>query len=314
MAKDAASTSSESLGGDPPRQDYDQFTLPVWHTWPDVQPDANISPVRAAAVNAASAALANTNAYGSAAALALDRYAGASEAHDLIWAAQQANARLHYEQLMGVALLIYADNLDAFVQVLIDEGETDLFLTTGDVISYQQRLATQGFTPQETADAHLLGRTDAEIEEYRQGIITADPDDLSGNSLDFYTSEAAISRELGNAMIQHYSYAPGFSVGAGSGLLAATANGNTLAQIYNSVTTLQVGNPLTQTAVIDMRPRRIDLPADWTVSVSPAQVTLAPGEETTVTVSVLTGSLIPQRLRFREWLSRGSWAISCLAG
>ncbi len=77
-------------------------------------------------------------------------------------------------------------------------------------------------------------------------------------------------------------------------MLAATANGNTLAQIYNSVTTLQVGNPLTQTAVIDMRPQRIDLPADWTVSVSPAQVTLAPGEETTVTVSVLTGSLIPQ--------------------
>ena len=201
-----------ALGGDPPRQDYDQFTLLVWHTWPDVQPDANISPVRAAAVNAASAALANTNAYGSAAALALDRYAGASEAHDLIWAAQQANARLHYEQLMGAALLIYADNLDAFVQVLIDEGETDLFLTTGDVISYQQRLAAQGFTPQETADAHLLGRTDAEIEEYRQGIITADPDDLSGNILDFYTSEAAISRELGNAMIQQYSFAPGFNV------------------------------------------------------------------------------------------------------
>ena len=36
-----------------------------------------------------------------AAALALDRYAGASEAHNLIWAAQQANARLYYEQPWG---------------------------------------------------------------------------------------------------------------------------------------------------------------------------------------------------------------------
>ena len=41
-------------------------------------------------------------------------------------------------------------------------------------------------------------------------------------------------------------------------------------------------------------PGRIDLPADWTVSVSPAQVSLAPGEQITTTVTVLTGSLVPQ--------------------
>ncbi len=40
--------------------------------------------------------------------------------------------------------------------------------------------------------------------------------------------------------------------------------------------------------------RRIDLPADWMVSVSPAQVSLAPGEQTTVTVTVAPGSLVPQ--------------------
>jgi hypothetical protein len=67
-----------------------------------------------------------------------------------------------------------------------------------------------------------------------------------------------------------------------------------MAQIDNSVITLQVSNPLTQTAQIDLQARRIDLPADWIVSVSPAQVTLAPGEVTTITVTVLTGSLVPQ--------------------
>jgi len=36
------------------------------------------------------------------------------------------------------------------------------------------------------------------------------------------------------------------------------------------------------------------LPADWAVDVSPAQVTLAPGQQTTVTANVLTGSLVPQ--------------------
>jgi len=55
-----------------------------------------------------------------------------------------------------------------------------------------------------------------------------------------------------------------------------------------------VGNPLTTTALIDVRARRIDLPADWMVSVSPAQLSLAPGEQTTVTVTIAPGSLVPQ--------------------
>lgn len=77
-------------------------------------------------------------------------------------------------------------------------------------------------------------------------------------------------------------------------MIASASNGNTLAQINNVVETLQIGNPLTQTALIDIRLRRLDLPADWMVSVSPAQVSLAPGEQTTVTVTIVPGSLAPQ--------------------
>lgn len=295
-AKRTAKEISEALGGDPPRQDYNQTTLPVWHTWPPVQPGGSVSITRAAAINAASAALADVNAYGTAATVALDRYGGASEANDLAWAAQQANARLYYEQKMGEALLTYADKLDAFVQVLINEGETEITVTVSDMISYQQRLATSGFTAQEIADAKLIGLTDADIEDFRQGIIAANPNDIAGNLLDIYTSEAAISRQLGNALLNQWVYAPGLRVGVGGspGLMPSTASGNTLAQINNLVETLPLGNPLTQTALIDVRVRRIDLPADWMVSVSPAQVTLAPGEQTTVTVSVIPGSLVPQ--------------------
>jgi hypothetical protein len=293
-AKDTAKKISQALGFDPPRQDYAEFTQPVWHTWPATPPGGSISPARAAAINAVSSALADVNAYGSAAALALDRYAGASEANNLIWASEQANARLFYEQQMGGALLVYADALDAFVQLLIDEGETELIISASEVISYQQDLAANGFTQQEIDAAHLLGMTDADIEAYRQGIIAADPNDLTGNLLDFYTDEAAISRDLGYALLDNYNFRPRSSVGGSPGLLAPTADGNTLAHIDNSVVTLQVGNPLTQTALIDLEIRRIDLPADWTASVSPAQVSLAPGEETTVTVTVLTGSLVPQ--------------------
>jgi hypothetical protein len=297
-AKDSAKKISQSLGGDPPRQDYNVSTLPIWHRWPHVQSDANISPARAAALNAASDALANVVAYGTAASTALDRYGGASDAHDLTWAAQQANAQLYYQQQMGTALLTYADALDAFVQVLNDEHETNIIVTVGDVISYQQSLSATGFVAQEIADAKLVGLTDADIEAFRQEIIAADPNDIAGNLLDIYTNEAFVSRNSGNALLHPYSFAPGFSVSGGAGRMQATAvttaTGNTLAQIGNTSTTIQVGNPLTQTTAIDVRARRIDLPADWAVDVSPAQVTLAPGEVTAVTVNILTASPVSQ--------------------
>jgi hypothetical protein len=294
-AKDTAKKIAQGLGGDPPRQDYNQTTLPVWHTWPPVQPiTSSVSITRAAAVNATSAALADVNAYGTAATVALDRYGGASEANNMEWAAQQANARIFYQEKMGEALLVYASELENFVQVLINEGETEITNTVDDVVSYQQRLIATGFTAQEIADAHLVGLTDADIEDYRLGIIAANPDDLAGNLLDIYTSEAAISRELGRALTDPSAYAPGLSISGSAGLRPTTAISNTLAQINNLVSTLQLANPLTTTALIDVRARRIDLPADWLVSVSPAQISLAPGEQTTVTATIAPGSLVPQ--------------------
>jgi hypothetical protein len=297
--KDTSKNITQNLGSDPPRQDYDQATLPVWYPTAPIQPDAKISAMRAAAINAVCDALADVNAYGVAAVVALDRYGGASEAYDLSWAAQQASARLYYQEQMGAALLTYADRLESFVQVLINEGETDTDITVGDVIAYQQQLASQGFSEEEKAKARSVGLSEAEIEAYRQGIIATDPSEIAGNILDMYLQEAGISRELGNALLHPYSYSPGFSISGGAGLRIATASGNSMAQIGNTVTTLQVSNPLSQTTQVDLHTRRIDLPADWMVSVSPAQISLAPGEQTTVTVSILSGSPVPQNSKPR---------------
>jgi hypothetical protein len=141
-----------------------------------------------------------------------------------------------------------------------------------------------------------MGWTDAELEARRQKIIAADPNELTGNRLDKYREEAGLSRELGLALLQSNTYAPRTSIGGSPGFAegSGVANGNTLAQIGNTTATFPVGNPLTQTAVIDLRARRVDLPADWTVTVFPAQATLAPGEQVTVTVSILSGSPVPQ--------------------
>jgi hypothetical protein len=249
-------------------------------------------------MNAVSVALTEVAGAMEAVALAGDRYGGASAAHDLTWAAQQANARLQYETQLGHALLQFADNLDGFVQVLNSEGVSQFMIAAGDVISYQQSLATQGFTVGEIADARRVGMSDAEIEAYRQAIIAADPNQAAGDLIARYNNLATASRTMGQALLTPYTFQPGLSISGAPGAMAveavAAASGNTLAQVNNSTVTLQVGNPLTQTAMIDLRLRRIDLPADWTVSVWPAQVSLAPGQQTTVTLTVLSGSLVPQ--------------------
>ncbi len=293
-AKDTASKIAIALGGDPPRQDYTTATVAVWHRWPDAQPGLSVSAARASAMNATSAALADGLAYGRAAAIALDRFGGASEAGNLEWAAQQANARLYYEEKLGNAMLAYADALEAFVLVLTNESETDTLLTAADALEYQQRISTTGFTAQEVADAHVVGLSDAEIETFRLAVIAADPNAGAVNLLTIYSEEAATSRALGRALLTSDSFEPGLSVSGSPGLNRANAMSNTLAQVGGVVETVKLGNPLTSTALIDVRVRRIGLPPDWIVSVSPAQISLAAGAQTTITVTVSPGTVIPQ--------------------
>ena len=294
--KKTASKISQSLGFDPPRQDYTTVTMPVKHSFAPIQPDANISPQRAAAFNAVSAALTNVEAYGTAATTAMDRYGGASAAGDLTWASMQSNEMEYYLEQFGNALLTYADNLDAFVGVLQSEGETDTVITVNDVIAYQTRLSTSGFTAQEIADAHQSGLSDDEIEAFRQEIIATNPADIAGDLITLYTGEAATDRDTGNAILHPSMFNVGFSVGGSAGRTTADT-GNYMAQVYNTTETIQVSNPLTATATIDLRARRIDLPADWSASVSPGQATLAPGQKITATLNILAGTPLLQGRR-----------------
>ena len=304
--KDTASGISRALGFDPPRQDYDQLTLPVQHPIPPVLPDANISSARAQALNAVSDALVDIEAFGTAAATAMDRYGGASEANNLQWASEQANALIFYSVELGNAMLTYADRLEAFIQVLQTEGETALAISVSEVTAYQQRLANQGFSSEEIANMKLLDWTDADIETYRQEIIAANPTEVAGNIVDLLTNEAAIGRALGNTLLHPPIFNSSLSVSGGAGL-RTNATGNTMVQIYNSETTVQLSNPLTQTVQINLSTRRIDLPADWSAYVSPAQITLAPGEQIIVSVSLIAGSPVPQG-------SRPSLAVEATAG
>jgi hypothetical protein len=290
--KDVASQATHDLGLDPARQDYTTPTMPVWHKFTPVPPDPNVSPERTAALNAVSDAMFNIEAYGTAASTAFDRYAGASAAGNLTWSTNQSNEMLYYEQQFGNALLAYANSLDAFVSVLQAEGETQTVITVDDVIAYQTRLSTNGFTDQEITEAHQAGLTDSDIEALLQEIIATNPADLAGDLITIYTSEAATARATGNAILNPAVFNPGYRVGAG--LLASDVIGNHMAQTYNQVSDFQLSNPNPMASTITISVRRIGLPADWSVTVSPAQITLDPGQQITATVSVVAGSPLQQ--------------------
>ncbi|MDO8690599.1 MAG: Ig-like domain-containing protein, partial [Dehalococcoidia bacterium] len=282
---------SKAMGGDPPRQDFTVLASPSKPAVTPVQPDGQISVGRAAALNSFVDAMLDAIAHGRASMVSLDRYGGASEAGELSWAAQQASALVYYKQQMGTALGKAADRLDAFLQVLQDEGVVDEVITADGIRSYQSRLSTQGFSADEVAAARLIGVTDSEMAAKLQEILSSNPDTEAVGSLRAYLAGIATNyRQLGCTLANP----PNFPAVAARGVWASGPVTNTLARVFESTSTFAVGNPLTETATINLRVRRVDMPPDWMVTMRPMTVTLPAGGRTTVNVSIEAGSAAVQ--------------------
>jgi hypothetical protein len=286
---------SRNLVGDPPRQDYTSLTIPPKIALPPAAPPVGVSPALAAATENVRQAMADVVYYGRGATTSLDRYGGASDAKDMHWASEQSNSMLYYNVQMGTALITASQAISGFYQVLVAENISDVEITVSDVISYQNRLSTQGFTADELAGYQSIGLSAEEIESIRQRYIDADPEQVAGSPRAKLLNLADRLNNLAQRLLHPEVFAPSIHVGGGAGhRLEMASSGNTMAQINETKTTIQLGNPLTQTATIDVRVRPVDLPADWMVSVSPAQVTLLPGEQISMTVSIVPGSPTPQ--------------------
>ncbi len=65
-------------------------------------------------------------------------------------------------------------------------------------------------------------------------------------------------------------------------------------RVFETVGTIEVANPKSTAATVDLRVRRIDLPPDWTVTVTPQAPLLQPGERISVTVSIQAGTAAAQ--------------------
>ena len=74
---------------------------------------------------------------------------------------------------------------------------------------------------------------------------------------------------------------------------------NNLARIFETTHTIEVGNPLTTPATVSVRVRRLDIPPEWIVAVTPTEVTLQPGQQVTATVTINPGSAAVQGTRAR---------------
>jgi hypothetical protein len=284
---------SNALDGDPPRQDYTVIDTPHVLELPPTQAGDGISAARAAALNALDDALAQANAYGTAAAIAFDRSGGAAEAGDLDWESTQTAVMLEYNQLFGTELITASLKIQDLINVAASEGVTSVPISVSDVITMQQKLATSGFSQQEKDDAHAVGLSDADIEQIRQNIVSANPEDLAGDVIANMQQISEDLYSLGQVLAHPAVFAPGYHVG-GIGLMQQQTAGNTMAQVYDTLATIPLYNPNAITTTVTLRSRRVDLPADWAVDVSPAQVTLGPHELTDVTVRVEAGSPLAQ--------------------
>ncbi len=284
-----------SLGKDPPSQDYRSIATADPIQFTPVQPGPNMPAARAQALNDAVAAVLDLEVKLMATVVAYDRYAGATEANDLYWSSLQADAFVHYLNQTGAALVNVADKLDALNAEARAEGFTDVYITPDQYLAYQNRLQTEGFNATEIAAAHLVGLTDEGIQKALQRRLALDPNEVTGSVMQAWANVSAAYRELGMDIL--YPQIPIAGVTSAPARYAPqtiSAEQNRLAHIEESTTTFPVGNPLTTTAVISLSVRTIDVPADWVVRLSALAITLQPGQQVSVTLTIIPGLVSAQ--------------------
>lgn len=286
---------SSYLGADPPRQDFMVLAVPETFTYPILQAGPDMPEARAAALNALMKASFDLMSVQAAAIVTYDRYSGATEANELVWASIQANAYADYLKQTGGAMVIYSRAINELLAEVEAEGYTDLILTSEDWAAYQERLSTEGWNDVERQAGATAGMTPEGMELLRQSYLAFDPTEVAGSVMDRLQTRADIYETLGWTIL--HSFATGFGTGGAPGLLALTNSPpvkHNLARIFEAEETIQVGNPLTQTATIDLEVRLLGIPSDWIITLSQDSVTLAPGEQVSVTITIQPGLPVVQ--------------------
>ncbi len=190
-----------ALSTDPPRSDYDRIIEPEHFSFTPLQSPEDGPPARVAALNAFMVEGLKLGAYLKAAVISVDRQGGASMAGDQHWAYEQAKTVVYYERQSGYAMYRVANLLDAYLAVLRAEGITDIYITPDDYRDGQERLEREGFTSEQLAAAHLLGMSDANVQAYKDYLLSLDPNEASGSIMEAAENLSASLRGYGHYLI-----------------------------------------------------------------------------------------------------------------
>lgn len=248
-----------------------------------------------------------------AAASAQHRWAAATEAGDMEWAARHVAALDYFKRMASGHYAIQANALVGYQAALRAEGATELLVTQADVDDFMARLSSSGWTAVETQAASAAGYSADDIELYRQQLIAGEITQYVGDLFPLWDRLVDAWRTLGviysaSGMFNAYqgptsiAKLPSFGFARGS-LETETSS---LVRMYETATTFKVGNPTSARADIEIRVRRVDVPPDWTVTVAPATVTLDPGATADVTATIRPATAVPQgsvlRLAFEGYI------------
>ncbi|HEU5011269.1 MAG TPA: Ig-like domain-containing protein [Roseiflexaceae bacterium] len=272
--------------------DYRQVSAPRQLSLPARQPGNGVSAARAAAENTGTEAMVTALVNLEAATTASQRYHSAIGANDLQWASIQASAADFYARAAGSALNASADAMEAYVNVLHSEQIAALPISVADVRAYQERLRAQGFSADDLSEMRLIGMDDATIEAERQGVIALAPERMAGDVLVRLGQLATAYRGMALDLRGGAHFDASHSAQTSTTANADAGSSQRLARAGEIQETIQIGNPFASAATIDLHVRPIDLPPDWIVSLSSSSLTLAPGEQQPVTVTIVPGTAI----------------------
>lgn len=194
---DAAAAISQALGGDPPRDDFREFTLPPVPELLRVEVGDGMSAARAHAANAAATGLCDLYVSLRAAQISLDRLGGALRAGDAGWARKQALAFVHHKRQSGALMIAAAEQYQALLEIMQDEGDSPEGIELARLQAQQQRLRDQGLRAETVAALRQLGMSDPEIEAVRQRRLAFNPEDDLDDPLALAGDVAGVLTDLG---------------------------------------------------------------------------------------------------------------------
>ena len=102
--------------------------------------------------------------------------------------------------LWGHVSLVLADGLDEYVDDLRQAGVTALIISADDILDFQQRLRTSGFTPTQLEAAGFLHLSTDELEAMRQERIADSPEELAGDVFADLNQASSALREIAQAL------------------------------------------------------------------------------------------------------------------